>query len=305
MNKYYSINNKAILLFTITTLLFFITSCASNKAVDQMVKKENKAGKQGITENKAGKQGITEKQASTKGKESNYKKDPKIAAIQEKYKTSTSKKQLTKKPTYKVFTKTEDTQEVTDEVKEIRGYLNNGQYENVLQKTEQSEENGNYYEMYYRGIAYFSMMKNRLQYSEEERVMHRNQAEKLLSKVGYEAPNDTLRAQGLLWYGVTLDLNSTSLSGKRKAIGAFFQIQRTRLRRTSYYNESLLYTGDTYAKMGWYSQARRFYKMLNRVTQDAVVYDYIEKTFYSPQMASERGMFRLKKHMEGDFSYYQ
>ena len=302
MNKYYSINNKAVLLFIITTLLFVITSCASSKGVDQMVKKEDKKG---MTEEKD-KQGITAgKEATTKKKASKSKKDLKIAAIQEKYKKPTSKKQLSKKPTYKVFTKTEDTQEVTDEVKEIRGHLNNGQYESVLQKTAESEESGNYQEMYYRGIAYFSMMKNRLQYSEEERVKHRNQAEKLLSKVGYEAPNDTLRAQGLLWYGVTLDLNSTSLSGKRKAIGAFWQIQRTRLKRTSYYNESLLYTGDTYAKMGWYSQARRFYKMLNRVTQDAVVYDYIEKTFYSPQMASERGMFRLKKHMEGDFSYYQ
>ncbi len=172
-----------------------------------------------------------------------------------------------------------------------------GAYEKIITLTEGKND---YSSKYYRGIARMSMMLQRNKYSPSERVEFRDEALDLLREVGYQANDESLQARGLLWYGVTLDLAFTDLKNKKKAIGAFYRIEKSKLNDSQYYNDALFYAAYTYTKMGWYGVARNYFRKAGRATRnDTQVYDYVDNKFYSLDEALEVGLDRLDSYVEG------
>ncbi len=188
-------------------------------------------------------------------------------------------------------------------LKKIRMAMTNFQYERVI---ELSYLNKNSEVRYYRALAYFSMMLNTSKYSQSSRNTFGGSAESLLNNVIRSRVRSDLLARALIWRGILLDTRYTSLKNKRRAIGSFFVIQSDpRLKKGSYYDDSLLYSGDVYSKMGWYVQARSFYRRLSRLSPNNITYDYIDNAFYSPQKAARQGLARLDDYVQGVHLNYQ
>ncbi len=185
----------------------------------------------------------------------------------------------------------------------IQKAMSNFAYQEVISLSENSDDNEI---LYYRALAYFSMMLNVNNYSEFQRSNFGDRAEVILSNIIDQNDNRELLAKALIWQGILLDARYTSLQSKRQAIDAFFTIQQDiTLKRGDLYDESLLYSGDVYSKMGWYIQARSFYRRLARLPSTDVTYDYLDNSFYSPQEAAQRGFERLDQYIQGSHSDYQ
>ncbi len=182
-------------------------------------------------------------------------------------------------------------------VEQIKNSLREGNYREVLRLTEGKND---FYSKYYRGIVYMSMMLQKKKFSPSQRIIFRNQAEELLREVGYQADDDDLRARGLLWYGVTVDLAYVDLKNKKKAIAAFYKIESSSLRDSLYYNDALFYAAQVYAKMGWYGVARNYFRRAGKPSSnDSVIYDYVDNRFYPVDVASEIGFQRLQSYVNG------
>lgn len=187
------------------------------------------------------------------------------------------------------YASTSDEKEIIEKVKK---FLYKGEYDKALELIGNSNDP---YLKYYRGMIYYAKMKLP-QYSTSQRHTYRDIAIKTLKEVGYDAPDDNLRARAKLWYGMAVHLNYESLSWNRKAIGAFWEIQSTRLKDTEVYNDSLYYTGLVYRKMGWYPQALRHFKMLRTADKvDTLVYDPLVNDYIGIRAASEKGIELVNK----------
>ncbi|MBL8995245.1 MAG: hypothetical protein JNM63_18000 [Spirochaetia bacterium] len=136
----------------------------------------------------------------------------------------------------------------------------------------------------------------KFRFSESERVGFQGKALAILKQVGNEAPDDLLKARGLLWYGYALHVLNESFAKNKEAIDVFYQIQTTTLKETDVYDDSLLYTAKVYYKMGWYIQAREYYKKLaTEPSKDNQVYDPDVNKFYTPKEASAIGLERIRQ----------
>ncbi len=191
----------------------------------------------------------------------------------------------------------DNSDEVPHSILEVREALEEGRYKKVIRLTQNKDD---FYNKYYRGIAYMTMMLQKSRFSSQERIDFRNNAEELLQEVGYQATDDNLKARGLLWYGVTLDLAYSDLKNKKKAIGAFYKIESSRLKDTNYFNDALFYAAQTYARMGWYGVSRNYFKKSSKIGNgNDVIYDYVNNEFYSSDDIGNIGSERLKSYVEG------
>ena len=145
-----------------------------------------------------------------------------------------------------------------------------------------------------------SMMLQKNRFSPSQRIIFRNKAEALLKEVGYQSNEDDLRARALLWYGVTLDLAYSDLKSKKRAIGAFYKIESSRLKNSDYYNDALFYAAQTYARMGWYGVSKNYFRRAGiSAGKDSQIYDYVDNRFYPIDVASEIGFQRLQSYVKG------
>ena len=181
-----------------------------------------------------------------------------------------------------------------DDLARIKNYLLRGKYKRVIQITGENPQDN--VMKYYLGVAYYCLMKLSDRYPESKRFQYRRQATALLQQVGFESRDDNLSARALLWYGMAVHLNNEDLAKKRVAVGAFHRIQSTRLKETPVYDDSILYSAQVYKQMGWYIQARKFYKKLATIgSVDNRVWDPEAKTYLSPEEASERGLEEVRR----------
>ena len=177
-------------------------------------------------------------------------------------------------------------------IEKVKEFIRIGKYQAAI---EAAGDPASHELKYYKGIAYYCMMKIDT-YSKASRVNYRDNAISLLKEVGYDAISDELKAKALLWYGMAMHLNYKDLKNKRQAIGAFHRIQTTKLKDTKFNNDSLLYTAKVYQQMGWYIQAREFYKRLGRAGKiDSEVYNPWSQKYESISQASSEGLADLSR----------
>ncbi|MFC1504147.1 hypothetical protein ACFL6D_01885 [Spirochaetota bacterium] len=187
----------------------------------------------------------------------------------------------------------------------VKSLIVRGKYESAIDESGDARS----HEMkYYKGIAYYCMMQMKQRYSQSERIEYRDNAISLLKEVGYDAVSDSLKSRALMWYGMAVHLNYEDLSNKRIALGAFHRIQSTRLKDTKYHNDSLLFTAKVYKQIGWYKQARRFYKKLRDGSfVDEKVYDFDIMKKVSTSQAADDGLEEVRRicYAEGGSSYVE
>lgn len=178
-------------------------------------------------------------------------------------------------------------------LEEVRKMIKVGNYDGVIATVGNSD---NMYLKYYAGMSYYAKMLMKFRFSESERLGFQAKALTILKQVGNEAPDDLLKARGLLWYGYALHVLNESFAKNKEAIDVFYQIQTTTLKDTDVYDDSLLYTAKVYYKMGWYIQAREYYKKLaTEPSKDNQVYDPDVNKFFTPKEASAIGLERIRQ----------
>ena len=181
---------------------------------------------------------------------------------------------------------------VSEEQQNYSSMLNEGQINELINKIGENPESD--IQRYYAGIAHYHLMKNNT-ISSDNRLFHRDRAIEYLNTVGYQALDDNLKAKGLLWYAMAVNLSYSDLKNIRKASGALHRIQSTRLQDTSVYDDSLLYSGDIHRKLGWYGAARSYYKRLKREAPNGTVWNAERKLFMSGENAAEYGLEEVRR----------
>jgi len=111
-----------------------------------------------------------------------------------------------------------------------------------------------------------------------------------------KSDNNEYRAKALLHLGYLIHSRHTSLKQKRQALAYLHEIQTIpALKNTTSYNDSLLYSALIYKQMGWYVQARSFYRKLSQASLvDNKVYDPEEQMDNEPLHAGRLGLNKIK-----------
>lgn len=178
-----------------------------------------------------------------------------------------------------------------DDIDKMKRLLLAGEFKQVADINFVNSDEGKYY----TGIAYYSLMKQKKRYANNERIRYRDKAISLLKEVSQQKINPSLRARALLWYAMALHLNYSDIRSKRVALDALLSIQRE-LQDTEVYDDSFVIAGIIYSKMGWFVQARRHYRELTRISSyDGRVWDPENQSYYLPQDASEIGLEKVRK----------
>ena len=178
------------------------------------------------------------------------------------------------------------------DVDELRRLVRAGAFKKAISMNSTTS----YEDKYYTGVAYYSLMKQKADIPNSIRAGYRDKAISLLENVGWEARDESLQSRALLWYAMAIHLNYSDLSKKRIALGALHRIQTTRLKDTPAYDDSLLITGQIYTKMGWYIQARKFFKKLKSADSvDGRVWNPEEKSYQSPGVAADLELEKVRR----------
>ena len=272
-------------IISIFLLSYLLLSCLGNKGVEEKILKETSPKKDTVANSSA----ENEKTSSNEEDLSNL--------LVEK-EESEEKDEPAKKSERKVenFDSDSHTLVVSKEsrllIKKIRILLYYGNYRRVVAISKKSKDP---LVLYYRGIAYYSMMLNRKRYSSATRRNFRDNALSLFDEAAKKTEQSELKSRALLWHAVTLDLNTTSTKGKTDVINTLRDI-RQKYPNSSIANDALLYEGDILTSLNRKNEARETYKKLSTENfPDKVVYDRYQNKIVSQTKAVEYGLRRVAR----------
>ena len=183
--------------------------------------------------------------------------------------------------------------------KEVYSLVKQSRYAEVI-SGEINEQNP--ISRYYRGIAYHVMAelnptpaKRKLSYTKK--------AEADFKYVGIHAKDQKLKPKAILWHGITIYKQRFSPKSVPEIQKAFDYIQDN-FPQTRYFNDSLLYSALTYAKLKEMKSAQMYLVELNKTDPEDKVYDIDYNRWLSPQEAVKyySELFNLSSRSEEEVS---
>lgn len=280
-------------LASIVLLSLFMLSCLGNKGVEEEFSKKPKTAVEKATSNSSAEKEVTksnEEDLSNLLVKTEDEKEKK-AAPEEKAELKENSSQTAKRA------KADDNMLVVSKknrslVEKIRKQLYYGNYRRVLALSKKSKEP---IVVYYRGIAYYSMMLSRARYSRNDRRNFHDKALALFRDAEKRTKQSELKSRALLWHAITRDITTKSTKQKTMVIQNLKDIRKN-FPNSSVANDALLYEGDVLTTMNRKNEAREVYKqLLSQSFSDEVVYDRYENKVVSQKKAVEYALKRVAK----------
>ena len=135
------------------------------------------------------------------------------------------------------------------------------------------------YVQYYKAIAHYAFMRNKIEYNDKQREVSKGHAVRLFNKVINGSGYPHLKAKAKLWLGMTIRMSERTNEGKRDAFKMFQSIIDDHP-KSDVRNDAILYAAQLSSSIGETQKAREYLALLKTAGEvDKIVWDPYRRKF--------------------------